>query len=564
MYYLCSPFSSCLHMRIFISAIIFFASALQVFSCTNLLAGKLATVDGSTMITYAADSYMLYGALYHYPSRSYPPGAMLEIYEWDTGKYLGKIKQVEKTYSVIGNMNENQVSIGETTFGGREELRDTTGILDYGSLMYIALQRSRSAREAIRVMTSLVEEYGYHSSGESFSIADPNEVWILEMIGKGTKNKGAVWVAQRVPDDCISAHANHARITTFPYDDKNNCLYSVDVIAFAREQGYFKGKNKDFSFSDTYAPLDYGALRACEARVWTFFRQTNPEMEKYITYVKGETSERMPLWIKPAKKLSVQDMKTFMRDQYEGTELDITKGYGAGIYGSKLRLSPLSFKIDGVEYYHERPIATQQTGFSFVAQMRNWLPPYVGGILWFGVDDAASSVYVPMYCGINSVPLCFSDKNGSLLEYSSTSAFWTFNWVSNYAYSKYSLMMPDIKKVQQQWETNFHTMIPSIDKTVTGLPESNAREFLTSFSNTQAENATAAWKKLGEYLLVKYLDGVIKTEENGRFIQNDKAIPPTILRPGYPEEYLRQMIKENPEMKAKTQDELNNRKSMGQ
>jgi dipeptidase len=551
-------------MKILLALIILFSTTFQVFSCTNLLAGKLATVDGSTMITYSADSYLLYGALYHYPSQTYPAGAMLDIYEWDTGKYLGKIKQVEKTFSVIGNMNENQVSIGETTFGGREELRDTTGIIDYGSLMYIALQRSRSAREAIRIMTSLVEEYGYHSSGESFSVADPNEVWILEMIGKGPKNKGAVWVAQRIPDDCISAHANQARITTFPYDDKNNCLYSVDVIAFAREQGYFKGKNKDFSFSDTYAPLDYGALRACEARVWSFFRQTNPEMEKFITYIKGETSERMPLWIKPVKKLSIQDMKAYMRDQYEGTEFDITKGFGAGIYGSKLRLTPLSFKIDGDEYYHERPIATQQTGFSFIAQMRNWLPPYVGGILWFGVDDAASSVYVPMYCGINSVPLCFSDKNGSLLEYSSTSAFWTFNWVSNYAYSKYSLMMPDIKKVQQQWETNFHTMIPSIDKTVTGLPESNAREFLTSFSNTQAENATAAWKKLGEYLLVKYLDGGIKIEANGRFIQNEKNIPPSILRPGYPEEYLRQMIKQNPELKAKTQEELNSRKSMGQ
>lgn len=537
---------------------------MQVFSCTNLLAGKLATVDGSTMITYSADSYMLYGTLYHYPSRTYPEGSMLEIFEWDTGKYLGKIKQVEKTFSVIGNMNENQVSIGETTFGGREELRDTTGILDYGSLMYIALQRSRSAREAIRIITSLVEEYGYYSTGESFSIADPNEVWILEMIGKGPKNKGAVWVAQRIPDDCISAHANQARITTFPYDDKNNCLYSVDAIAFAREQGYFKGKNKDFSFSDTYAPLDYGALRACEARVWSFFRQANPEMQKYITYIKGETLERMPLWIKPAKRLNVQDMKAFMRDQYEGTELDITKGLGAGIYGSKVRLTPLSFKVDGEEYYHERPIATQQTGFSFIAQMRNWLPPYVGGILWFGVDDAASSVYVPMYCGINSVPLCFSDKNGSLLEYSSTSAFWAFNWVSNFAYSKYSLMMPDIKKVQQHWETNFHTMIPSIDKAVTGMPESNARDFLTSFSSTQAENTVTAWKKLGEYLLVKYLDGAIKIEDKGKFVQNDKGIPPNILRPGYPEEYLREIIKDNPGLKAKTLEELNHRKSMEQ
>ncbi len=552
-------------MRFIVTLLIFiFSASFRVFSCTNLIAGKLATVDGSTMITYAADSYGLFGSLYHFPARTYPPGTMLDIYEWDSGKYLGQIKQVEKTLAVIGNMNENQVSIAETTFGGREELRDTTGIIDYGSLMYIALQRSRSAREAIRIMTSLVEEYGYYSSGESFSIADPNEVWIMEMIGKGPKNKGAVWVAQRIPDDCIAAHANQARITTFPFDDRNNCLYSVDVIAFAREQGYFKGKNKDFSFSDTYAPLDYGALRACEARVWSFFRQVNPEMDKYITYIKGETVERMPLWIKPAKKLSVQDMKSFMRDQYEGTELDITKGFGAGQYGSKLRLSPLSFKVDGVEYYHERPIATQQTGFSFVAQMRNWLPPYVGGILWFGVDDAASSVYVPMYCGINSVPECFSEHNGSLLEYSSTAAFWVFNQVSNFAYPRYSLVMPDIKKVQQHWETNFHTMIPSIDKTVMGLPEENAREFLTTFSHTQATNTTAAWKKLGEFLLVKYLDGVIKKEENGKFLQNDKKIPEEIIRPGYPEEYLRQLIKETPGMKAKTQEELNSRKSMQQ
>ena len=550
-------------MKFFVSLlIIILSTSFRVFSCTNLMAGKLATVDGSTMITYAADSYMLFGALYHYPARTYPPGTMLDIYEWDTGKYLGQIKQVERTFSVIGNMNENQVAIAETTFGGREELRDTTGILDYGSLMYIALQRSRSAREAIRIMTSLVEEYGYYSSGESFTIADPNEVWIMEMIGKGPKNKGAVWVAQRIPDDCVAAHANQARITTFPFDDRNNCLYSVDVIAFAREKGYFKGKNKDFSFSDTYAPLDYGALRACEARVWSFFRQINPEMDKYISYIKGETAERMPLWIKPAKKLSVQDMKAFMRDQYEGTELDITKGFGAGQYGSKLRLSPLSFKVDDVLYYHERPIATQQTGFSFVAQMRNWLPPHIGGILWFGVDDAASSVYVPMYCGINSVPECFSEDNGSLLEYSATSAFWIFNQVSNFAYPRYSLVMPDIRKVQQHWETNFHTMIPSIEKAAIGMPEVNAREFLTTFSHTQAANVTAAWKKLGEYLLVKHLDGVIKKEANGKFLQNDKGIPPGVIRPGYPEEYLRQMIRENPGMRAKTQEELDNRKPM--
>lgn len=551
-------------MKKIILLLVLLGYSYQAFSCTNLLAGKTATVDGSTMITYAADSYMLFGALYHYPARTYPEGTMLDIYEWDTGKYLGKIKQASQTYSVIGNMNEFQVTIAETTFGGREELVDTTGIIDYGSLMYIALQRSRSAREAIRVMTSLVDEYGYYSSGESFSIADPNEVWIMEMIGKGPKNKGAVWVAQRIPDDCIAAHANQARITTFPYDDKNNCLYSVDVIAFAREKGYFKGRNKDFSFSDVYAPLDYGALRACEARVWSFFRQAGSGMDKYLGYVTGESSDRMPLWIKPARKLSVQDLKSFMRDQYEGTPLDITKGYGAGMYGSKLRLSPLSFKVDGVEYYHERPIATQQTGFSFVAQMRNWLPPYIGGILWFGVDDAASNIFTPMYCGINSVPECYDENNGSLLEYSSTSAFWIFNQVSNFAYDRYNLMMPDIKKTQQHWEANFHTLIPSIDKTALGLPEANAREFLTTFSHTQAENSTQAWKKLGEYLLVKNLDGVIKKEENGKFLMNDKKIPPGVIRPGYPEEYLRQMVRENPGLKAKTPEELEQRKNMAQ
>lgn len=542
--------------------LLFIASTYQAMACTNLLAGKLATVDGSTMITYAADSYNLFGSLYHYPAKTYPPGTKLDIYEWDTGKFLGQIDQVEQTYSVIGNMNEYQVSVAETTFGGRPELVDTTGIIDYGSLMYIALQRSKTAREAIRVMTSLVEEYGYYSSGESFSIADPNEVWIMEMIGKGPKNKGAVWVAQRIPDDCIAAHANQARITTFSFDDKNNCLYSTDVISFAREKGYFKGRNKDFSFSDVYAPLDYGALRACEARVWSFFRKASTDMDKYISYVTGETEERMPLWVKPANKLSVQDMQSFMRDQYEGTPLDITQGFGAGFYGSKLRLSPLSFKVDSVEYYHERPIATQQTGFSFVAQMRSWLPSYIGGILWFGVDDAAFNIYTPMYCGINSVPECYSETNGSLLEYSPTSAFWIFNQVSNFAYGKYNLMIDDVRKTQQHWERNFHTLIPSIDKTALGLPEASARDFLTTFSHSQAENSTRAWKKLGEYLLVKHLDGVVKREENGKFMMNHKKIPPAVIRPGYPEEYLRQMVKEQPGLRAKTQAELEQRKSM--
>lgn len=530
------------------------------FACTNFLVGKSASTDGSTMITYSADSYFLFGALYHYPAATYPENTMLDIYEWDTGKYLGKIKQAEKTYSVIGNMNEHQVSIGETTFGGREELADSTGIMDYGSLIYVALQRSRTAREAIKVMTDLVAQYGYYSSGESFSIADPNEVWIMEMIGKGPRNKGAVWVALRVPDDCISAHANQARITTIPFDDKNNCMYSEDVIAFAREKGYFKGKNKDFSFSDTYSPLDHGALRFCEARVWTFFRKIDPAMDKYSSYIKGETTARMPLWIKPTVKVSAQDLKNYMRDQYEGTEFDMSKGIAAGPYGSKLRFSPLTFKVDSVEYGHNRPVATQQTGFVFVAQMRSWLPNHVGGILWFGVDDAASAVFVPMYCGINSVPNCFRADNGSLLDYSPTSAFWIYNWVANYAYSRYSYMMQDIRKVQQQWEDNFNAVVPAIDKVAATMNEKDARIFLTNFSNYQAEASTESWKKLGEYLLVKYMDGNIKKEKDGRFLQNEFKIPPSIIRAGYPEEFRREMAKENPGTRVKTEEELKNRK----
>lgn len=532
----------------------------NVFSCTNFLAGKEATVDGSTLISYSADSYFLFGALYRYPAATYPAGAMLDIYEWDTGKYLGKIKQVEKTYSVIGNMNEHQLCIGETTFGGREELIDTTAIMDYGSLIYVTLQRAKTAREAIKVMTDLVAEYGYYSSGESFSIADPNEVWIMEMIGKGPNNKGAVWVAQRIPDDCVSGHANQARITTFPFDDKNNCLYSEDVIVFAREKGYFKGKNKDFSFSDTYAPLDYSALRICEARVWSFFRKVDPAMERYITYVKGETAERMPLWIKPTFKVSAQNFKEYMRDQYEGTEFDMTKGVCAAPFGSKLRHSPLSFKVDGVEYMHERPVATQQTGFTFVAQMRSWLPNYIGGILWFGVDDAASNIYVPMYCGNTEIPLCFDEHNGSLLEYSSTSAFWTYNWVANYAYGKYSYMMPDIKKVQSHWENQFNVLVPAMDKVAVNMTEADARVFLTNFSNSQAENSTAAWKKLGEYLLVKYMDGNIKKEADGKFLQNEFHIPPGIIRAGYAEDILRRIAAENPGQRVKSEEELKARK----
>ena len=520
------------------------ASICTSWACTNFLAGKGATTDGSTLISYAADSYSLYGALYYLPAANHDEGAMRDIYEWDTGKYLGQIPEAPHTYSVVGNMNEHQLTIGETTFGGRPELVDTTGLIDYGSLIYITLQRAATAREAIQVMTGLVEEYGYCSSGESFSIGDPNEVWVLEMIGKGPGNKGAVWVAQRIPDDCVSAHANQARITTINFKDKENCLYSDDVISFAREQKYFNGKDKDFSFSDTYNPLEYSSLRICESRVWSFFRQLDPAMDKYLSYIKGETTERMPLYIKPLWKVSAQDFKEFMRDQYEGTELDITKGTAAGPWGSKLRYGPLGFELDGKTYWHERPTATQQTGFSFVAQMRGYMPDHIGGIFWFGVDDAATNLYVPMYCTINRVPECYSIDNGSLLEYSPTSAFWTYNWVANFAYSKYSAMLPDIKKVQLQWEEYFNLLVPAMDRAVLELSPADAQIQLTNFSCEQAEASTAAWRKLGEYLLVKYLDGQQKAEKDGRFLQNEFHIPPTVLRPGYPEEYLRKIAPE--------------------
>lgn len=534
--------------------------ASPVWACTNFLVGKKATTDGSTFISYSADSYYLFGALYHYPAAVHPAGTMLDIYEWDTGKYLGQIKQAPQTYNVIGNINEHQVAIGETTFGGRNEQIDTTGIMDYGSLMYIALQRSRNAREAIKVITGLVAEYGYYSSGESMSIADPNEVWILEIIGKGAGNKGAVWVAQRLPDDCISAHANQARITTIPFNDKENCLYSPDVVSFAREKGYFTGKDSEFSFSDVYNPLDYSGLRICEARVWSFFKNVNKEMENYITYVKGETKERMPLWVKPDRKLSVNDLKAFMRDQYEGTEFDMTKGVAAGTFGSKLRHSPLTFKVDDVEYGHERPIATQQTGFSFVAQLRSWMPDYIGGILWFGMDDAASTVYVPIFCSTNKVPWCFNEKNGSLLDYSPTSAFWTFNLVSNFAYGKYMPMMQDIKKKQKELETAFEKELPELEAKVTTMPEIQARNYLTDYSVNASEATNSAWRQLSEFLLVKFLDGNIKKEENGKFVKNEYGLPPTIIRAGYPEEIQREMVKENPGLRQKSQEELDKRK----
>ena len=533
--------------KIFLFTLLGMFTLTYTFPCTNLLVGKKASADGSTFISYAADSYGLYGELYHWPARQYRPGEKLKVYEWDTGKYLGEIPQALQTYNVTGNMNEHQVAIGETTFGGRSELIDSTGIMDYGSLIYITLQRARNAREAIAIMTGLVREHGYYSSGESFSIADPDEVWILEMIGKGVGNKGAVWVAVRIPDDCVSAHANQARIQQFPLDDPDNCLYAPDVISFAREKGYFTGDDADFSFAKAYAPLDFGALRFCEARVWSFFNKVNKDMSRYVTYAQGKTTDPMPLYIKPDRKLSVHDIQQQMRDHYEGTELDWRFDVGAGPFNSPYRWAPLTFKVDSVEYCNERPTATQQTGFSFVAQMRSWLPNEIGGILWFGVDDAAQTVYYPIYCGHTEVPHEMAVGNGDLLNFSWTSAFWIHNWVSNMVYSRYSDMSKDMKKVQTALEDRFKASQPEVEEKAVALykkSKTEAVDYLTQYSNNLVREGISEWKKLGEYLMVKYIDGAIKQEENGSFKRNPYGQPAFPDRPGYSNEFYRKIVEQ--------------------
>ena len=515
-------------------------------ACTNFLVGKDASVDGSTMISYAADSYSFYGFLHYSPAADYPEGAVREVKDWDTGKPLCTIPQVAHIYKVVGNMNEHQLTIGETTWGGRPELEAGEGI-DYGSLIYIALERCKTAREAIKCMTDLVAEHGYASSGETFSIADPNEVWLMELIGKGKVEKGAVWVATRVPDDCIAAHANQARFTTINFKDKENWLWSKDVVSFARKQGYFEGKDKDFNFQEAYAPYDFSGLYVCEARVWSFFRKFSNDMDKYFDFASGKTfvetggeyaGERMPLYIKPNHKVSAQELKDCMRDQYEGTPLDITQGPDAGPWNSKLRYGSLGFQLDSVQYWFERPIATQQTAWSFVAQMRGYETAKAGGILWFGVDDAASTIYVPMYSTINEVPECFKEGNGDMYNYSPTSAWWTYNIVANWAYTKYSAMMPDIKKVQSAWEDKFNSQVEAIDAQVANMDAAQAAAFLTKYSVSQAQESTAAWKDLGIYLFVKFLDGQQRKEENGQFLRNVYGSPEMPNRTPYPTSFL--------------------------
>lgn len=597
-------------------------------ACTNYLITKGASTDGSTMISYAADAHVLYGELYHWPAATWPAGTLMDVSEWDTGKYLGKIKQAAQTYNVVGNMNEYQVSIGETTYGGVEMLAEQPGaVIDYGSLIYLALQRSKSAREAIKTMAELVEEYGYYSSGESFSVADPDEVWILELIGKGKTitvdmkllksygaevrkalkkldkktyftdadfmkalteaagepfakehgaaliqtlqkgEKGAVWVARMIPDGMVSGHANQARITTFPLDNNKSSLssknlgdifnkgittvYAHDVIGFARSRGLVKPEVKDeeFSFSDTYAPVTFGSARFSEIRVWSMFNKVNAGMAQYWDYVKGDikhdertgyANNRMPLWIEPSRKVSPRDMMDFMRDHLEGTELDMTKDLGAGPFGNPYRWRPLTFKVDGVEYLNERATATQQTGFSFISQMRSWLPREIGGIHWFGVDDAASTVYFPMYSSATKVPEMWARGFGSMMEFNPDAAFWIFSQVSNFAYTRYNVIHPEIRKMQEKLEPAYLEAVKEIDSKALTLHKTNpqaAVKILTDYSCKTGNDLAREWKTFYGYLFTRFMDGNIKTKVPGQ-------MNPKVEQPGYGEEWNRRVVKE--------------------
>lgn len=520
------------------------AAADDAAACTNFIITKGASTDGSVMVSYAADSHTLYGSLYKYnaPKKPYPAGTMLAVYEWDSGRYLGEIPQSPVTYSTVGNMNEHQLVIGETTFGGRAKLEDPNGgIMDYGSLIYITLQRAKTAREAILTIVELANAHGYPSSGESFSIADPEDAWIMELIGKGPGRKGIVWVARRIPDGYVCAHANQARITQFPKDDPENCLYALDVVSFAREMGFYEGSDEDFSFSDTYNPINFGGARYCEARVWSFFRAITPGMDRYTDYAMGhDLTNRMPLWVKPTQKISPKQVFDFMRDHYEGTPMDMTRDIGAGGHNLPYRWRPMQWKADGVEYLNERATATQQTGFWFVGQSRSWLPDPVGGILWFGTDDAATSPLTPIYCSTTEVPWCFSDDNGHMTEYSPTSMFWLTNRISNFAYLRYDRIGADVRREVDKWENGQLEKVKEVDNAASqlyGKKPAKSVKYVTDYTIATAQELFDHWNWLDKYLLVKYMDGNVKKEGElqGSFRDNGNGanIPETPDFPGY-------------------------------
>ena len=525
-----------------LSAAMLLASS-GAFACSNLIVGKKASVDGSVMVSYNADDYGMFGHLCHYPAGTHPKGTMRQIYDWDSGVYHGEIEEAPVTYNVIGNINEFQLSIGETTYGGREEMVDSTGILDYGSLIYVTLQRAKTAREAISVMTSLVEKYGYNSEGETFSICDPNEAWIMEMQGTGAGSKGVVWVAMRIPDDAICAHANQSRIGKFNMKDKKNVLYSKNVISYARKMGWFSGKDSEFSWKNTYAFPDFSGRRFCDARVWSFFNHYADDFDRYLPWALGKDkdAEDMPLWIVPNRKLSVADVENGMRDHYEGTALALdTTNIGGGIYEMPYRPTPLTFTVDGKQYFNERPISTQQTAFTFVSQLRSWLPREIGGVLWFGNDDANMVAYTPVYCGNTVQPACYNTKGADAVTFSPDNAFWLCNMVSNMVYPRYSQLFPELKSVRDSLETSYFANQTSIEKQAADLYQTDkaaALKLLNNYSNAKADEMLASWKRLATRIIVKYNDMAVKKEKDGKLLQS-------VTRPGYPASFARKLVKE--------------------
>ncbi len=563
-------------MRIILLAVFVAVLGMQdASSCTSYLVSKGASADGSAMVSYAGDSHIRFGNLYFKPRGIWPEGTLITIYDRSSNKPLGQIPQAKETYQVIGFMNEHQVAIGESTFGGRSELADSTGIIDWGSIMFLALQRSKTAREAIKVIAELTAEHGFYSEGESYSIGDPNEVWIMEIVGKGTDiktdkktketynaSKGSVWVAIRIPDGYISAHANHSRITQFPLEDgvksissKNlnkifdpsvEVIYAHDVVDFARQKKYFTGSDTEFSFCDAYDPLSFGAARFCDLRVWSFFNRTCDDMAQYWDYATAKTkSPRMPLYVKPNRKLSPRDLMNAKADHLQGTELDMSKDVGAGPHGLPYRWRPMTWKHDGKKYFHERTTATQQTAFSWVAQMRSWLPNPIGGIFWYGLDDANHTVHAPFYCGMTHVPQTYAEGNGDMLTYADNAAFWVFNRVTHFSYLFYDRVIVDIRKKQQEYAAKFEAFVPAIDVGAMKLynedPE-KAVQFITEFSHSMANNLVADWKNFGNFLLVKYLDGNMKPEENGEFLRNPYGLPVSPKHIDYPDEWKKVII----------------------
>ena len=518
-------------------------AAVSASACTNFIVGKKASVDGSVMVTYNADDYGMFGYLCHYLAGTHKQGEMRKIYDWDSGEYHGEIPEAPVTYNVIGNINEFQLSIGETTYGGREEMVDPTGIIDYGSLIYLALQRSKTAREAISVMTSLVEKYGYCSEGETFSICDPNEAWIMEMQGTGKGSKGVVWVAQRIPDDAICAHANQSRIGKFNMKDKKNVLHSKNVIAYARKMGWFTGKDADFSWKHTYAAPDFSGRRFCDARVWSFFNHWQKGFDRYLPWALGkdEKAEDMPLWIIPDRKLSVHDVEMCMRDHYEGTAMAIdSTNIGGGIYQMPYRPTPLTFKVDGKEYFNERPISTQQTAFSFVSQLRSWLPNEIGGIIWFGNDDANMVAYTPVYCGSTVQPECYNTPGADAVTYSDKNAFWVCNWVSNMVYPRYSQLFPELQAVRDSLETSYFAAQKQVEDKAMALyatDKAAAVKYLNDYSNEKAQQMLASWQDLGRLIIVKYNDMAVKKTKDGKLVRS-------VVRPGYPASFAKKLVKE--------------------